>query len=125
MWVWRHLLEITLAVINLAIVKILVVMGVCYLFRFSSRQAWNAGVSLAQVGEFSLLFLSKAQSFDLVSRQVYLVFMAATAVHLGSAPLLKGLIRHRHKKKTITLQEVGHGPHGSDGHEREEFLRKV
>ncbi|ETV84631.1 hypothetical protein, variant 1 [Aphanomyces astaci] len=48
----------------------------------------KAAMSLCQVGEVALIFMIKAHATQLVSRSLYLQFLAATSVFLGLAPLL-------------------------------------
>jgi len=93
---WRNLAEILIIALQLVIVKTIIVWSVVRLFDFSFRTSIFCAVGLSHVGELSLLFSSKLQAYNLLSRRAYLLFLAATFATLTFAPLvLKILAKSR------------------------------
>jgi Kef-type K+ transport system membrane component KefB len=88
----KNLDEILMIAILLVLVKGIIVSGVVYLFDYSWRTSIFCGVGLAHVGEFSLLFSSKLQAHNLLSRRAYLLFLAASVATLAMAPLILRLL---------------------------------
>ena len=89
---WRNLGEILAIAIQLVAVKAIIVWCVVRLFDFSFRTSIFCAVGLSHVGELSLLFSSKLQAYNLLSRRAYLLFLAATFATLAMAPLVLRLL---------------------------------
>ncbi|ETW00647.1 hypothetical protein H310_07215 [Aphanomyces invadans] len=70
------------------VIKIMLVSSIMSFFRIPIQKSIKAAMSLCQVGEVALIFMIKAQSTQLVSRSLYLQFLAATSVFLGLSPFL-------------------------------------
>jgi monovalent cation:H+ antiporter-2, CPA2 family len=68
--------------------KFLIVTPIVRLFGYPLKTALLAGLGLAQIGEFSFVLASKGQLVGLLSRQVYLLVLATTAVTLIATPFL-------------------------------------
>jgi monovalent cation:H+ antiporter-2, CPA2 family len=87
-FIWEHL-ELILGLVAIVIVgKFLIVTPIVRLFGYSLKTALLAGLGLAQIGEFSFVLASKGQALGLLSRQVYLLVLATTAVTLIATPFL-------------------------------------
>jgi len=71
--------SIIVVVLQIVLVKVVVVTTVVRLFNYSWETAIHSGVGLGHVGEFSLLFSSKLQAHNLLSRRVYLLFLMTTS----------------------------------------------
>lgn len=89
---WRNLSEILIIALQLVAVKTVIVWCVVRLFDFSFRTSIFCAVGLSHVGELSLLFSSKLQAYNLLSRRAYLLFLAATFATLAMAPLVLRLL---------------------------------
>ncbi|CAI5933203.1 unnamed protein product [Closterium sp. NIES-64] len=55
-------------------------------FGYSTGTAASVGVALAQIGEFSFVLLSRAQTLKLVGHKLYLLLMGTTALSLVLTP---------------------------------------
>jgi Kef-type K+ transport system membrane component KefB len=112
---WRNLTEIIIIALQLVAVKTVIVWSVVRLFDFSFRTSIFCAVGLSHVGELSLLFSSKLQAYNLLSRRAYLLFLAATFATLAFAPLvLKILAKSRlasidKQQRTFSLDGGGGG----------------
>jgi monovalent cation:H+ antiporter-2, CPA2 family len=88
LFIWEHL-ELILGLVAIVIFgKFLIVTPIVRMFGYSLKTALLAGLGLAQIGEFSFLLASKGQLLGLLSRQVYLLVLATTAVTLIATPFL-------------------------------------
>lgn len=88
LFIWEHL-ELILGLVAIVIFgKFLIVTPIVRLFGYSLKTALLAGLGLAQIGEFSFVLASKGQLLGLLSRQVYLLVLATTAVTLIATPFL-------------------------------------
>ncbi len=79
-------------VVSLGIVLLKTAMAipaVCIL-RYSMRTALLTGLSLAQVGEFSFVLAQSALSLDIISGDIYQVFLAASILTMVLTPFLVG-----------------------------------
>lgn len=61
-------------------------------FGYSAGTAAAVGVALAQIGEFSFVLLSRAQTLRLVSHKMYLLLMGTTALSLVLTPFAFKLV---------------------------------
>jgi monovalent cation:H+ antiporter-2, CPA2 family len=88
LFIWEHL-ELILGLVTIVIFgKFLIVTPIVRMFGYSLKTALLAGLGLAQIGEFSFVLASKGQLLGLLSRQVYLLVLATTAVTLIATPFL-------------------------------------
>ena len=62
-------------------------------FGYDFRTSFTVGMSLAQVGEFSFVLLSRASAVGLVHRKLYLLLLGSTALSLIATPILFKLSR--------------------------------
>jgi CPA2 family monovalent cation:H+ antiporter-2 len=82
---WRAVLALTLAVI---IGKVLAVTTGAFLAGHGRRTAMKAGMSLAQIGEFSFIIASVGVASGVVSGWLYPVAIAVSAITTLTTPLL-------------------------------------
>ncbi|EQC42506.1 hypothetical protein SDRG_00239 [Saprolegnia diclina VS20] len=84
----RNCLQVLSMMLCIVVIKITLLLGLMTFFRIPILRAMKAALSLCQVGEVALIFMIKAQATQLISRPVYLQFLAATSVFLGLSPFL-------------------------------------
>ncbi|CAI5476180.1 unnamed protein product [Closterium sp. Yama58-4] len=92
MFLWQHkdILLLALAVVFLG--KTLLVALVVRGFGYSAGTAAAVGIALAQIGEFSFVLLSRAQTLKLVGHKLYLLLMGTTALSLVLTPFAFKLV---------------------------------
>ncbi|XP_031494029.1 K(+) efflux antiporter 4-like [Nymphaea colorata] len=91
-FLWNHVDILLAAVILVIIIKTVVVALVVKGFGYSNRTAFLVGMSLAQIGEFAFVLLSRASNLHLIEGKVYLLLLGTTALSLVTTPLLFKLI---------------------------------
>ncbi|TVU48535.1 hypothetical protein EJB05_08174 [Eragrostis curvula] len=91
-FLWNHVDILLAAVILVIIVKGIVVTVVVKAFGYGIRTAFVVGLSLAQIGEFAFVLLSRASHLHLVGGKMYLLLLGTTALSLVTTPLIFKLI---------------------------------
>ncbi|XWS26716.1 hypothetical protein CRYUN_Cryun26dG0054200 [Craigia yunnanensis] len=91
-FLWNHVDILLAAVILVIVVKTVVVAAVVKGFRYSNKTSILVGMSLAQIGEFAFVLLSRASNLHLVEGKLYLLLLGTTALSLVTTPLLFKLI---------------------------------
>ncbi|XP_047341301.1 K(+) efflux antiporter 6-like [Impatiens glandulifera] len=91
-FLWNHVDILVASVILVIIVKTLIITVVVKGFGYSNKTAFLVGMSLAQIGEFAFVLLSRASNLHLVEGKVYLLLLGTTALSLVTTPLLFKLI---------------------------------
>lgn len=91
-FLWNHVDILLAAVILVIIVKSIVVTVVIKAFGYNIRTAFVVGLSLAQIGEFAFVLLSRASHLHLVGGKMYLLLLGTTALSLVTTPLIFKLI---------------------------------
>ncbi|TYI71456.1 hypothetical protein E1A91_D08G296400v1 [Gossypium mustelinum] len=91
-FLWNHVDILLAAVILVIIIKTMVVAAVVKGFRYSYKTSILVGMSLAQIGEFAFVLLSRASNLHLVEGKLYLLLLGTTALSLVTTPLLFKLI---------------------------------
>ncbi|KAK3148505.1 hypothetical protein QOZ80_3BG0295870 [Eleusine coracana subsp. coracana] len=91
-FLWNHVDILLAAVILVIIVKSIVVTVVVKAFGYGIRKAFVVGLSLAQIGEFAFVLLSRASHLHLVGGKMYLLLLGTTALSLVTTPLIFKLI---------------------------------
>lgn len=105
--------EILSMVILIVIIKLCSMTVVMTFFRISIRRAFVAAVGLCQIGELALIFMIKAHHTDLVSRRLYLLFVAAISVFLGCSSIFDRQVVLARRKNVFRLPSiVSRGPTG-------------
>eukprot|EP00270_Netrium_digitus_P008785 TRINITY_DN2642_c0_g2_i3.p1 TRINITY_DN2642_c0_g2~~TRINITY_DN2642_c0_g2_i3.p1 ORF type:complete len:168 (-),score=51.84 TRINITY_DN2642_c0_g2_i3:170-673(-) len=93
-FLWRHLDILLASVVLVVLAKTTLVAVVVRCFGYGIKTALTVGMSLAQIGEFAFVLLSRASNLHLVQRRLYLLLLGTTALSLVSTPLLFRLIPH-------------------------------
>uniref|UniRef100_A0A453J1P2 Cation/H+ exchanger transmembrane domain-containing protein n=7 Tax=Triticinae TaxID=1648030 RepID=A0A453J1P2_AEGTS len=91
-FLWNHVDILLAAVILVIIVKSIVITAVIKSFGYSIRTAFIVGLSLAQIGEFAFVLLSRASHHHLIGGKMYLLLLGTTALSLVTTPLIFKLI---------------------------------
>ncbi|KAH1033355.1 hypothetical protein J1N35_045529 [Gossypium stocksii] len=91
-FLWNHVDILLAAVILVIVIKTMVVAAVVKGFRYSNKTSLLVGMSLAQIGEFAFVLLSRASNLHLVEGKLYLLLLGTTALSLVTTPLLFKLI---------------------------------
>ncbi|KAL9224711.1 hypothetical protein vseg_000721 [Gypsophila vaccaria] len=91
-FLWNHVDILLAAVILVIIIKTIVVASVVKAFGYNNKTSLLVGMSLAQIGEFAFVLLSRASNLHLVEGKVYLLLLGTTALSLVTTPLLFKLI---------------------------------
>ncbi|KAK1313536.1 K(+) efflux antiporter 4 [Acorus calamus] len=91
-FLWNHVDILLAAVILVIVIKTLVIATVVKGFRYSNKTSLLVGMSLAQIGEFAFVLLSRASNLHLVEGKLYLLLLGTTALSLVTTPLLFKLI---------------------------------
>ncbi|CAA7410053.1 unnamed protein product [Spirodela intermedia] len=91
-FLWNHVDILLAAVILVVIVKTIVITAVVKGFGYTNKTSLLVGMSLAQIGEFAFVLLSRASNLHLVEGKLYLLLLGTTALSLVTTPLLFKLI---------------------------------
>ncbi|KAJ4950061.1 hypothetical protein NE237_026893 [Protea cynaroides] len=91
-FLWNHVDILLAAVILVIVIKTLVIAVVVKGFGYGNKTSVLVGMSLAQIGEFSFVLLSRASNLHLVEGKLYLLLLGTTALSLVTTPLLFKLI---------------------------------
>ncbi|KMZ57536.1 K(+) efflux antiporter [Zostera marina] len=91
-FLWNHVDILLASVILVVIVKTVVTTTVVKVFGYSMRTSLIVGVSLAQIGEFAFVLLSRASNLHLIEGKMYLLLLGTTALSLVTTPLMFKLI---------------------------------
>ncbi|MFP3024669.1 MAG: monovalent cation:proton antiporter-2 (CPA2) family protein [Wolbachia sp.] len=82
---------VTLLSIILIILKTSIIYTLCRFFGFRSAPAIQAGLLLAQGGEFAFILFRLADELDVLSSEIAQVLMMVTTVTMAFTPLLSGI----------------------------------
>ncbi|KAF1872638.1 hypothetical protein Lal_00016475 [Lupinus albus] len=96
-FLWNHVDILLAAVILVIIIKTIVAAAVVKGFGYNNKTSVLVGMSLAQIGEFAFVLLSRASNLHLVEGKLYLLLLGTTALSLTeivqvTTPLLFKLI---------------------------------
>ncbi|KAL3835253.1 hypothetical protein ACJIZ3_009989 [Penstemon smallii] len=95
---WNHVDILLASVILVVIVKTVVISAVVKGFRYNNKTSLLVGMSLAQIGEFAFVLLSRASNLHLVQGKLYLLLLGTTALSL----LCKGVLLRWLSPETLT-----------------------
>ncbi|KAG9152503.1 hypothetical protein Leryth_016417 [Lithospermum erythrorhizon] len=84
-FLWNHVDILLASVILVMIVKTVVIVTVVKGFGYNNKTSLLVGMSLAQIGEFSFVLLSRASNLHLVEGKLYLLLLGTTALSLVCA----------------------------------------
>ncbi|MFV0948862.1 monovalent cation:proton antiporter-2 (CPA2) family protein [Wolbachia endosymbiont of Nasonia giraulti] len=82
---------VTLLSIILIVLKTSIIYTLCRFFGFRSAPAIQAGLLLAQGGEFAFILFRLADELDVLSSEIAQVLMMVTTVTMAFTPLLSGI----------------------------------
>ncbi|XP_027341506.1 K(+) efflux antiporter 4 isoform X3 [Abrus precatorius] len=81
-FLWNHVDILLAAVILVIIIKTIVAASVVKGFGYNNKTSLLVGMSLAQIGEFAFVLLSRASNLHLVEGKLYLLLLGTTALSL-------------------------------------------
>jgi Kef-type K+ transport system membrane component KefB len=87
-FLWIHLDVLMATLLVVIIFKCSLIAVVVRAFGYSTRTSFTVGMSMAQVGEFSFVLLSRASNLGLVQRKLYLLLLGTTALSLVATPVM-------------------------------------
>ncbi|XP_020261844.1 K(+) efflux antiporter 4-like isoform X1 [Asparagus officinalis] len=87
-FLWNHVDILLAAVILVVVVKTFIITFVVKGFGYTNKTSILVGMSLAQIGEFAFVLLSRASNLHLVEGKVYLLLIGTTALSLVTTPFL-------------------------------------
>ncbi|KAL6585838.1 K(+) efflux antiporter 4 [Orobanche minor] len=87
-FLWNHVDILVAAVILVIVIKTVVVTLVVRGFRYNNKTSLLVGMSLAQIGEFAFVLLSRASNLKLIEGKLYMLLLGTTALSLVTTPLL-------------------------------------
>nr|GLL27762.1 K(+) efflux antiporter 4-like isoform X1 [Ipomoea trifida] len=91
-FLWNHIDILLASVILVIVFKTIVVALVVKCFGYNNKTSLLVGMSLAQIGEFAFVLLSRASNCHLVEGKLYMLLLGTTALSLVTTPLLFKLI---------------------------------
>ncbi|KAK4479082.1 hypothetical protein RD792_014593 [Penstemon davidsonii] len=87
-FLWNHIDILIAAVILVITIKSIVVALVVKGFGYNNKTSVLVGLSLAQIGEFAFVLLSRASNLKLIEGKLYMLLLGTTALSLVTMPLL-------------------------------------
>ncbi|CAO3652507.1 unnamed protein product [Cunninghamella echinulata] len=90
--------------------KYLVTMGILISFKFDMQTCSTMAVALAQISEFVFVLASRAKQLQIISREVYYLLLAVTALTLVATPVLWKLTHHP-TSHSLPTSNYHHHPH--------------
>ncbi|KAJ8750952.1 hypothetical protein K2173_016133 [Erythroxylum novogranatense] len=91
-FLWNHVDILVAAVLLVICIKTILVAAVVKGFGYGNKTSLLVGMSLAQIGEFAFVLLSRASNLHLIEGKLYLLLLGTTALSLVTTPLLFKLI---------------------------------
>lgn len=91
--------------------KYLVTMGILISFKFDMQTCSTMAVALAQISEFVFVLASRAKQLQIISREVYYLLLAVTALTLVATPVLWKLTHHSTSHSLPTSNHHHHHHH--------------
>ncbi|XP_072958906.1 K(+) efflux antiporter 5-like isoform X2 [Typha angustifolia] len=91
-FLWNHVDILLAVVIMVVLIKTIVVTIVVKAYGYNIRTALVVGLSLAQIGEFAFVLLSRSSHLHLVEGKMYLLLVGTTALSLVTTPLMFKII---------------------------------
>lgn len=87
-FLWVHLDVLLASLLVVIVFKCSLITLVVRAFGYTTRTSFTVGMSMAQVGEFSFVLLSRASNLGLVQRKLYLLLLGTTALSLVATPIM-------------------------------------
>ncbi|CEP08117.1 hypothetical protein [Parasitella parasitica] len=88
--------------------KYVAICGILYLFKFDIHKSSAMAIALAQVSEFGFVLASRAKQLGIISREVYYLLLATTAITLIATPLILKLTNTAKKPDTHHHETLHH-----------------
>ncbi|CAO3635822.1 unnamed protein product [Mucor fragilis] len=73
---------------------------ILYLFKFDIHKSSSMAIALAQISEFGFVLASRAKQLSIISREVYYLLLATTAITLIATPLILKVTDKAEKQDT-------------------------
>ena len=87
---------------------------ILYLFKFDIHKSSTMAIALAQISEFGFVLASRAKQLEIISREVYYLLLATTAITLIATPILLKITNNR--ITTTTTTSTGSYSHNYNNH---------
>ena len=87
-FLWTHIDILLFSLLMVVVLKAGLVGIVVRSFGYSGAVSAEVGLSLAQVGEFAFILLSRASTTGLIEKKLYLLLLGTTALSLVATPLV-------------------------------------
>ena len=87
-FLWVHFDVLLCTLFVFIIFKCSVIALVVRAFGFPTRVSCTVGISMAQIGEFSFVLLSRAANLGLLQHKFYLLLLGTTAISLFMTPVM-------------------------------------
>jgi CPA2 family monovalent cation:H+ antiporter-2 len=84
----ENILMIHLLALGVILIKMLIIGLTVYLLRYPMRTILLTSLAIFQVGEFSFLLSTTGMEYELLSREIYQVFLAISIISMGVTPFL-------------------------------------
>ncbi|KAL4592641.1 hypothetical protein LXL04_005644 [Taraxacum kok-saghyz] len=91
-FLWNHIDILLASVLLVVFAKTIVISIVVKGFGYNNKTSVLVGMSLAQIGEFAFVLLSRASNLHLVEGKLYMLLLGTTALSLVTTPLLFKII---------------------------------
>ncbi|CAO0798958.1 unnamed protein product [Mucor circinelloides] len=87
---------------------------ILYLFKFDIHKSSSMAIALAQISEFGFVLASRAKQLSIISREVYYLLLATTAITLIATPLL---LKVTDRSENYDTHHHHHQLHQHNGHD--------
>lgn len=84
----ENVLMIVLTALAIVVMKSLIILGIVKMMKYPARVGMLAGLTLAQIGEFSFLIAQAGMGYDLMPSDYFNVFLAASIITMTATPFL-------------------------------------
>ncbi len=84
----HHLLPVIGVTVAILLLKALIITGVGLALRYPLRTSLMAGISLAQIGEFSFVLLKLGSGYNILASPLYQTLLASTILTMALTPFL-------------------------------------
>ncbi|XP_020227261.1 K(+) efflux antiporter 6 isoform X2 [Cajanus cajan] len=82
-FLWNHVDILVASVILVIVIKTIIIASVVKGFGYNNKTSILVGMSMAQIGEFAFVLLSRASNLHLVEGKLYLLLLGTTALSLS------------------------------------------
>ena len=115
-WTFDHAWSVLSITLMVTTVKILVAMLILvYTAQLSFRSALLAGVALSQIGDISLVYVSKAHRLELIGRNLYLHMLVSIVIMMIVLPILLRYLFQRLSSSLVATDGIQCQKNSSEG----------